>query len=74
MLGALLPLSASVVAIVMGLNLLDLVRLSLPSLEATLSLDGIPPPMQAFLLGKKRRAASRYTSPLSGPSRSLTPV
>lgn len=50
-LGALLPFSASIIAVLMGLNLLELIRLELPSLDSTLPLDKLPPSAQAFLLG-----------------------
>ncbi len=63
-LGAALPLTASAVAIVMGLNLLDLVNLKLPSFEATLQLDKFPPSLQAFLLGA---TSALIASPCSTP-------
>lgn len=63
-LGAALPLTASAVAIVMGLNLLDLVNLKLPSFDATLQLDKFPPSLQAFLLGA---TSALIASPCSTP-------
>jgi cytochrome c biogenesis protein CcdA len=63
-LGAALPLTASVVAIVMGLNLLDLINLKLPSFEATMQLDRFPPSLQAFLLGA---TSALIASPCSTP-------
>lgn len=63
-LGAALPLTASGVAIVMGLNLLDLINLKLPSFEATLQLDKFPPSLQAFLLGA---TSALIASPCSTP-------
>lgn len=63
-LGAALPLTASVVAIAMGLNLLDLINLKLPSFEATMQLDKFPPSLQAFLLGA---TSALIASPCSTP-------
>lgn len=63
-LGAALPLTASGVAIVMGLNLLDLINLKLPSFEATMQLDKFPPSLQAFLLGA---TSALIASPCSTP-------
>ncbi len=62
--GVVLPLTASVVAILMGLNLLDLVNLRLPSFEASLQLDKFPPSLQAFLLGA---TSALIASPCSTP-------
>lgn len=63
-LGAALPLTASAVAIVMGLNLLDLVSLRLPSFDAALQLERFPPSLQAFLLGA---TSALIASPCSTP-------
>ena len=57
-LGPVLPLTASVVAIVMGLNLLELIQLRLPSFETSVDFDGIPPALQAFLLGEVKALCS----------------
>jgi cytochrome c biogenesis protein CcdA len=60
-LGAFLPLVASGIAILMGLNLLELVKLQLPSFESSTNFDGIPPSMQAFLLGESTCTMARPT-------------
>lgn len=59
-----LPLTASMVAIVMGLNLLELISLRLPSFEASLQLEKFPPSLQAFLLGA---TSALIASPCSTP-------
>lgn len=59
-----LPIAVSLVAIVMGLNLLGVLRLRLPSLDVDVRGLGMPPPVQAFLVGLTFALAA---SPCSTP-------
>ena len=63
-LGLLLPLSASILATAMGLNLLNLLNFNLPSLDTDDTFDSYAPPVQAFLLGG---SSALLASPCSTP-------
>lgn len=63
--GALPPLVVSAVAIAMGLNLLGVLQLQLPSLDVDVGgLPGVPPPLRAYLVGLTFALAA---SPCSTP-------
>eukprot|EP00208_Stichococcus_sp_RCC1054_P006257 CAMPEP_0206141680 /NCGR_PEP_ID=MMETSP1473-20131121/13785_1 /ASSEMBLY_ACC=CAM_ASM_001109 /TAXON_ID=1461547 /ORGANISM="Stichococcus sp, Strain RCC1054" /LENGTH=325 /DNA_ID=CAMNT_0053536345 /DNA_START=99 /DNA_END=1076 /DNA_ORIENTATION=+ len=62
--GSGLPIAVSLVAILMGLNLLDVVRLRLPSLDVDVRQLGTPPLVQAYLAGLTFALAA---SPCSTP-------
>lgn len=47
-----LPIAVSLVAIAMGLNLLELLPLRLPSVDVDVRGLGVPPAAQAYLAGK----------------------
>ena len=51
-----LPIAVSLVAIAMGLNLLELLPLRLPSLDVDVRGLGVPPAAQAYLAGAHERA------------------
>jgi len=71
--GAGLPIAVSVVAVVMGLNLLEVLPLRLPSLDVDIRSLGLPPVAQAYLAGEPACpgvAASRHpAAPLSRAAR-----
>ncbi len=46
-----LPIAVSLVAVAMGLNLLELLPLRLPSLDLDVRQLGVPPEVQAYLAG-----------------------
>lgn len=55
----LLPLGASVFAVAMGLNVLELVRVDLPSFEGGLDyITSLPRNARAFVLGERQAGAS----------------
>lgn len=62
--GDTLPLIVSIVAIIMGLNLLEVVTLRLPSLDVDVRGLGLPPSGQAYLAGLTFALAA---SPCSTP-------
>jgi cytochrome c-type biogenesis protein len=64
LLGATVPVGVACVAVAMGLNLLGVLRLQLPSLDLDTRKLGVPPPAQAFLAGLTFALAA---SPCSTP-------
>ena len=59
-----LPLLAASLAVVMGLNLLELVELQFPSIGESLAIDRVPPALRSFLLGA---STALIASPCSTP-------
>eukprot|EP00798_Chlamydomonas_sp_ICE-L_P018578 gene18578-25087_t len=62
--GSGLPLLVAVLAIIMGLNLLEVVQLNLPSLDVDVREAPVPPPVKAYLAGLTFALAA---SPCSTP-------
>ena len=54
-----LPIAVSLVAVAMGLNLLEVLPLRLPSLDVDVRQLGVPPAAQAYLAGERRGSSHR---------------
>ena len=63
-----LPIAVSLVAVLMGLNLLEVLPLRLPSLDVDVRGLGVPPAAQAYLAGAQGWGAAWHSSSVALPS------